>query len=59
MAQGLGVKLLPLVDVEQEPLGALLVGCRQKAADATTEGAVRRAQDLNLLLDAPVGLERR
>ena len=57
MAQGLGIKLLPLVDIEEEPIGALLVGCRQKAADAAADRGILAAQELYPVLDPFVGSE--
>ena len=60
MVQGLGVELLPLVDIEQEPVGAPLVCGREQAADAGGEqrlGSARRMATCSL--DRSVGLERR
>ena len=34
VAQGLGIEFLPLVDMQQEPIGAGLLGGGEKAADA-------------------------
>jgi hypothetical protein len=57
MAQGLRVKLLPLVDIEEEPIGALLVRCREKAADAAADRGILVAQKLYPVLDPFVGSE--
>src|SRR5215207_7747250 len=45
--------------MDEEPLGAALVGGSQEAADATAESAVVCAQNLDLLLDTLIGFERR
>ena len=45
MVQGLGVELLPLVDVEQQPIGAALLLGRQQAADVRGEQASGSARN--------------
>ena len=59
MVQGLGVELLPLVDIEQQPVGAALLLGREQAADAVGQQPRVGAEDGDLVLDLPVDLERR
>jgi hypothetical protein len=45
--------------MEEKPVRALLVGSREQASDAATEGTIRPSQEFNLLLDPVIGLEER
>ena len=58
-AQALGIELLPLIDMKQEPFGASLVGSGQEGADATAESAVRCTEDTDLLLNSLISFKRR
>jgi hypothetical protein len=57
VTQGLSVELLPLVDMQQEPVGAGLLGGGKKAANAAADSVVIHSQDRNLLFDTLIGLE--
>jgi hypothetical protein len=59
LVESLGIEFLPLIDIEEEPVRTLLVGSREKAADAAAEGAIRPTQNLDLLLDPVIGREGR
>jgi hypothetical protein len=59
LVEGLGIKFLPLIDMEEEPVRAPLVGRGEQAAKAAAESALRPTQDLDLLLDPAIGREGR
>src|ERR671933_446414 len=59
LVEGLGIEFLPLIDIEQEPVRAPLVGRGEQTAEAAAEGALRPTQELDLLLDPVIGREGR